>query len=521
MTSRLRLLLAGLVVLGLWSAGVYLLFQHIYAPNILLYKIWSERIPATDAAVDSLKELALKGHFGMTDSLRIITLSEYQNDPDTALEIYAGLVERFPKDDDLRLWYADFLSKHHHYEQADAVYSALIQLDQWPTKRRDALKAAARNAVAAATVAKDPEEQQQWLKTSAEFYMTCINEFPEALDARGEYANILLKLNQPEQSLQQYEDLLEIKPDNVGWLSSGVIAAAAAGDFRKAEHYIFVLAAKTDAPDIPLRLARVYYWAGKYDESIEQYDKLATADPDDLALRRERLDVLFAGRKTDRFMMESARYLAIEPQDRDVWKMRINMAMEMENLDLAEREASSLLAMFPDDQDARLNKAMLNLWLRRYQRARTELQAILAANPENQTARKHLAQAYLWDRQPEEALKQFRLMGQAVLDDHEAAQGYAEALEAAGTMTPDDMQFAAQAVERVLQSGESPFNWATATALARAMKKMREYPTARELFQTAVELRPQDVGLKIEYADLLQDMGLYEQADQMYRAVME
>jgi tetratricopeptide (TPR) repeat protein len=545
-----QLALLAVLIAGL-ALGLTLLFRWVYEPELALRA--QLRRPAPDPAeLDRLIRLAAADRFDLTDTLQLARLLKQQGRVDDELKLFLRLETRHPTTPAIRLWYAERLHQYGRWAEADAEYLALLDLVQrqdradprtaarfWRARDKDIAVARrvaeladrlapvpldelyrklAENAMAAGAAATGAH-RQVWFEKSQDFFARSLERNPGNQDTRGAYANLLLQSGRPDESLRQYQLLLETDSTNTGWLVSAALAAGADRQFGQAEHYIRRALAVENRPEWRLELARFMSWGGKHDAALSEMDTLLEQFPDSLPYRRERAAFLLNARRHREYLAETARLAAANPLDFDLRLNRIRAMIGLESYPEAVQEASALMALEPGHREAALLRAQALLWMGDYRTAQAAWQALALRDPDDRSVRKHLAQSFLWDKRYDEALAVFRPLNPAALDDPEVAQGYAEAVAGKETPAADDVAAIRAMRQEIVRRPDAAWPVPLLTALGRALRTIGDKDAAVELFRAATLRAESNLKLRLELADLLQDLGRREEADREYRRI--
>ncbi len=360
---------------------------------------------------------------------------------------------------------------------------------------------------------------QVWLEKSQSFFIRSLESNPENQDTRGAYANLLLQLSRPDESLSQYRQLLETDPDNSGWLISASLAAAAGHRFDEAERYIRRALNKENRPAWRLELARIMSWGGKHDAALGEIDALIEESPNSIVYRRERAAFLLNADRRKEYLAETARLAAANPLDFELRVNRASAMLGMESYDAAVNEASAILALDPGNYEAAFLKAQALLWMGDYRAAQEAWQALALREPNNRLVRKRVGQSFLWGKQYTDALIVLRKLNPATMEDAELAQAFAEAVAAQETPPPEDSATIRAMRQEMTRLPERTWPTVLLAAMGRALRAIGEKDKAVEMLRAATLQAETNLKLRLELADLLQDIGLREEADREYRKI--
>lgn len=531
--------------------GIFLIFRRVYEPELTL-RVQLRRAVPDAVELERLLHLATNDRFDLTDTLRLANIFKRQGRVDDELALYKRLKIRYPTPPAIRLWYADRLHRYGRWAEADAEYTALLDLLQrqvppdpqaasgfWRARYRDIALARHVDDIAdrlaplslddlfrkmgenamAAGAATTGAHRQVWFEKSQDFFERSLKHNPNNQNTRGAYANLLLQNGRPAESLRQYEKLLETDPDNPGWLVSAALTAGADHQFGLAERHIRRALAIENLPEWRLELARFMSWGGKHEAALDELSMLVEQFPDDLAYRRERATFLQNAQRHREYIDETERLVAAYPLDLDLRVNRIRAMINLKSYSEAIHEASALLAMDPGNREVAILKAQALLWMGDFRAAQAEWKALAIRDPEDRMIRKRLAQSFLWDKRYNEALTIFRTLNPSALDDPEIAQGYVEAVAGHPPPTPEDVALINALCQDITNRPDDPWPVPLLTALGRVLRAMGDKDAAVSLFRAAILRAESNLKLRLELADLLQDIGRREEADREYRHI--
>lgn len=267
MRKSIQVVAIALLVLLVWSAGVVVLFQRVYAGHIGLRRLGRGTGGADGRTLSAIHRDAVGGRLTRDDTLTAIQAMVLNQRPDQALTALADLVRRHPGNVQYRLLYADWLCAEKRHEEAKTQYLACQErVADTPGARAGREHMALRlaeNAWAAG-----------WTDKAMARYAALLKDRPDSAKVRAVYAEVLAKSGRPEAAMTQYEMLLQGAPGNV--------------DFR-------------------IRLARAAVSAGRLADAIRQCNEVAQLRPGDrdaLVLRAE-CELALGGSVTRRGQLEA------------------------------------------------------------------------------------------------------------------------------------------------------------------------------------------------------------------------
>ena len=376
--------------------------------------------------------------------------------------------------------------------------------------RRDLLLRAARNQVRGLDYEK-----------ALEYYSTYLDEWPDEEKIVTESCGVLLLAGKVDDAAKKLELLVKKNPENlaaVGFLSD---AYRMKKDFSAAAKVLEAAVARFKK-NVRLRekLAEVYTWSTRYDEAIGQYRFLLEGNPGDVTIEKKILQVLYWAAKYDDYLAESARYLKGHPKDMSVRLTRVDLLAAKREFAAAARECRAILEMEPKNRVARARLARFLTWLRDYDAAVREYKIALAMAPEDLGLRRQYGQLLLWSERFDEAILTFRKLHADLPEDENIAREYLDAC-AGAVETPDqDRKWVTEYYESRFKAGKS-LKPATLAALARALRNIERNSDALEVFAPAVKAAPDDLLLRLEYADLLSAEDRAEEAEKEFRILLK
>ncbi len=156
-----------------------------------------------------------------------------------------------------------------------------------------------------------------------------------------------------------------------------------------------------------LELAKVLSYLKRYNESIQEFQKLLQERPDSVEVRLEMAKVLFYSGKTEEALTE---FLQIPPQaiDDKTWIEIGDAYRKIKNYRQAQYIYEQYLNRHPQDDEVRLRLAELLSWEKRYEESVHQYRILLSHRPDDIQLRRRYAQVLTWMGDDEEAAKEWR-----------------------------------------------------------------------------------------------------------------
>lgn len=376
--------------------------------------------------------------------------------------------------------------------------------------RRDLLLRAARNQVRGLDYEK-----------SLEYYADYLKEWPDDEKIVTESCGVMLLAGKVDEAVEVLKVLIGKNPDNLGaigflsdayrmeknFAAAAEILEAAVGRFKK-------------NTKLREKLAEVYTWSERYDDAIRQYRFLLESTPDDVQIEKKILQVLYWGSKHDDYLAESARYLKKHNEDIDVRMTRVDLFAGRRDFASAVQECRAILEIDPKDRVARARLARYLTWLREYDAAIREYKVALAMSPEDLGLRREYGQLLLWSNRFDEAILTYRKLHADLPTDENIAREYLDACAGTEELPAREQQWVV-AYHKDTFLAEKKLKPATLAALARALRNIRKNGEALEVFTAAVAGAPDDLLLRLQYADLLSAEGQAEEAEKQFQILLQ
>lgn len=156
-----------------------------------------------------------------------------------------------------------------------------------------------------------------------------------------------------------------------------------------------------------LELARALSHLKRYEESIQEYQKLIALNPHSSIARIEMATIFFYLGKTEESLRE---FSQISPKDMDdkTWIVIAELYRNKKDYQKAEEIYFQYLKKLPQDDKVRLKLAELLSWQKRYNESIQQYQIILSHRPSDIQVRRRYAQVLTWMGQDEEAIKEWK-----------------------------------------------------------------------------------------------------------------
>lgn len=238
--------------------------------------------------------------------------------------------------------------------------------------------------------------------------------------------NHLLDTYQPKKALEEFQNVLEIKPNSgEGWKGQGNALFVLGSDIRALESYNQALKLQPNDVKTLNNKGQVLYKIGRYQEALDSHDKVLKIDPNnaealsgkglaylglqqfekateyfeklkaiigpnmpriwyDIALAREQLEGSQAAKKYYEVALEVAdEYLKKKPTDPIVWTGRGNVLLKLNRPDDAIASYEKALEIDKNFYEALLGKANTLSGIKRRDEARAAYDQAIQVRPEN------------------------------------------------------------------------------------------------------------------------------------------
>ncbi len=159
-------------------------------------------------------------------------------------------------------------------------------------------------------------------------------------------------------------------------------------------------------------------------------------------------------------------------------------------------------------------------WLGQYEAALRAYREALAHNPGDTGLRREYGQLLLWTGRHREAVAVYRKLMRELPGDENLPSEYLEA--AAGARPMDDRERNwVQDFYRSRFLAKEPLQLSTLVALGRALSAAGLLVEAAAVFEVGLKQAPEDMGLRLAYADLLVTMGRNSEAETQYEILLQ
>ncbi|GEM_PF-4817411 len=538
------------LVLLVAMAPLVWLFHYAYEPVLVLRE--QQQLEKMDPEVtEQLLTFTLDDRFDLADTLEFVRMLLRDGRSDDAVQVFQILHARYADVPGIVFWYAESLRENHLWEEAENVYLDIAArmesfwqqnegVDFTRARDRDLVMMNRRtglpvslisvdpsnlyrhlgeNALSAGMDTEDETERDSWFARSEGYFNYALSLNPDANDVRGAYANLLLQMKRPEESLAEYVTLLELEPENTGWLESAANAAAAGQNFEAAALHTRAALNVEERVEWRLKLARYLSWDKEHSAALLEIDSLISDYPNNREFLLEWYQFLLNAQKYDEFLRATDRLASLFPEEYPIRVERIRILMSMNRYEEASNEAASILALDPEQVEVALLRGEAYLWMKQYGSAQEALLKLEERNPVP-LVQKRLAQSYLWDEKPNQALIWFRMLDPASMQDPEVVHGYAEALSQQAQISEEELNSVLIIHTYLEQNPDQTWPPTMLAAMSRVLTRSGDPEKAVGLLQSVVATLPDDLNLRMELADLLHAQGRFEEADELYQSIL-
>ena len=274
---------------------------------------------------------------------------------------------------------------------------------------------------------------------------------------------------------------------------------------------------------VRFKLAEILSWAGRYDESITEYEKILAKSPDDIQVRRKLAFVLS-------------------------WKSDFESAIKQLNPTLATRKQKTSVIVDKysavSDVDAEVMLGNLYVWTKKYNEAVEIFEKIIKKEPQNKKARIGLADVYLYSKNLPKAVENYKIALEENPTSEEIKKKYAFALNWNGDYeeafpllsalyekSPNDIELAIELArdyskrnntEKAVSILEpflasAPGNIKLIEELAWMKTELGNASAVRELYLKAVKITKDKEATELYFADLMNLWGDFYKIEKIYR----
>lgn len=156
-----------------------------------------------------------------------------------------------------------------------------------------------------------------------------------------------------------------------------------------------------------LELARALSYLKRFDESITEYQKLVQAKPDSTSIREEMAKVLFYKGDTNESLQE---FLKLPPEkiSDSGWLTIGDIYLRNKDYQKAEKIFETYLSKVPDDDKVRFKLAEMLSWQKKYEDSVYQYRQILKNRPNDIQLRRKYAQVLTWMGNEAEAIDEWK-----------------------------------------------------------------------------------------------------------------
>jgi tetratricopeptide (TPR) repeat protein len=388
--------------------------------------------------------------------------------------------------------------------------AALGQVEREPINRREVLLRAARNQTTA----------RQYEK-AAGYYREYLETWPDDVVIAVEFGGVLIQAGRTQEAVQLLETAIDKEPENLTAYRLLADAAAILKDWPKAGSALeAALAREPGDAELRVKLAEVSAWSGKYEDAIRQYRMLLLDRPDDRKRWAGLLQVLYWAGMYDEYLAESGRFLSKYPDEEAIRMNRVDLFAARKDFAAAAQECREVLVRNPEQRLARARRAQFLAWMGMWEEAREEYGKALALSPEDTGLRREYGELLLWTGRYDQARDVFRRLLTDLPGDEGVVRDYLETISRVKPFADEDRKWAEDYYRRMFKEGRK-LRPSTLAALGRAMKAAGNEEDALGIFDAAMKANPEDMRLRLEYADLLSALGRVDEAEAQYDILLK
>jgi len=327
---------------------------------------------------------------------------------------------------------------------------------------------------------------------------------------------------------QEVEDLirrmLEIEPDNLGLIFALGNSHAAFQRVDEADDTFQFVLGELDKDlvnevvprrNVLLSGARNYFNAGRVEESLAYFAKLKDAGYQDDVILDEHAAALLAGGHLDEAI---AIYQASESSP-GMHMLLASIHNSREDFASAETECRITLELEPEHEDAMHLLAQVLTWQRRYKEAAEVYEQIALTYPEDGQMDARQAELALWDGNYALALLKYQELVDGDIMHRSYWMGYLSAAVGMSNLSREQRATVTHIEEEAKRQNYQDASFSA--LLGSVMQNIGEKKKAMVLLTEALKLDPARRGSRMQLADLLSDMGKYEEADRHYQMLLD
>ncbi|QDU61651.1 Cellulose synthase 1 [Planctomycetes bacterium Pan216] len=179
----------------------------------------------------------------------------------------------------------------------------------------------------------------------------------------------------------------------------------------------------------------------------------------------------------------------------------------------------AILKADPDNLDVRKKMIDVLMWDGKYAEAGQRLRELLSRDPDNRSLRTRLAELQLWSKEYSRALTEYITLLERDFNDERLWSGFVDAAASAERLSPGTEVLAVKLADQMLNDPK-----VTATELARlawVLQRLKLKPLSAKLCERALQVDPNDRDLRLQYANLLHDIGDFKAADEQYSILLK
>lgn len=341
-------------------------------------------------------------------------------------------------------------------------------------------------------------------------YLEVINLRESYIDAYKNLCIVYLKTKEEEKAIELAEKVLQFVQDDYSIYY--LIGTAYLSMKKFAESILYLEKALELNPthsQLHNNLGTAYLTTNKYDKAYENYLKASELDPKNSLTFYNIASILQIQNKHKEACEFFQKAYDVEPNESYIVSLALS-EFKSEQYNSAISHYKMLVAQHPEKQNFQYNLACCYEMIGEYNFAIGILDQLVLLNPKSLTMSQKLANLYLKTDQPAKAKEIYqRVISKGVVSD-EIYYEYALVCVRAG-----DVDTAETILKKVVELNPNFANAHKDLGVIYLSKRLFDY--AKDEFEKAITIAPDDIGIAFEYANFLHAISEYAKAQEFYK----